>query len=183
VLLRFFGDDEKEKLLLPQGRLTGAIKPSVGRLAWTTQSGHDHGGGIRGERISEGHGQILPQKKKHAMQKINLDNCPQCRQIICMSNTATLIQAANELATRRADCFGNDCFDSIGRGLVGSPQYRKAIEDSNAIPSYAEIDGVICESTICCKGHAAYFQNRFYCRKPDGYRGSFSLAKSIAKIG
>jgi hypothetical protein len=100
-----------------------------------------------------------------------------------MSNTATLIQAANDFATRRADCFGNDCFDSSGRGMVGSPQYRKAIEDKNAIPSYAEIDGVICESTICFKGNTTYFQNRFYCRKPDGYRGSFSLAKSIAKIG
>ena len=80
VLLRFSDDDGKEKLLLPHGRLTGAIKPSVGRLPWTTQSGNDHGGGIRGERISEGHGQILPQKKKYAMRKINLAKCPQCRQ-------------------------------------------------------------------------------------------------------
>lgn len=88
VLLRFSDDDGKEKLLLPHGRLTGAIKPSVGRLAWTTQSGNDHGGRIRGERISEGHGQILPQKKKYAMQKINLAKCPQCRQSLRMSNTA-----------------------------------------------------------------------------------------------
>ncbi len=100
-----------------------------------------------------------------------------------MSNTATLIQAANELATRRADCFGNDCFDSIGRAFVNSSQYRKAINDSKEIPSYAETDGVICESTICFKGNTAYFQNRFYCRKSDGTRGSFSMAKSIAKIG
>lgn len=88
VLLRFSDDDGKEKLLLPHGRLTGAIKPSVGRLPWTTQSGNDHGGGIRGERISEGHGQIIPQKKKYAMQKINLAKCPQCRQSLRMSNTA-----------------------------------------------------------------------------------------------
>jgi hypothetical protein len=100
-----------------------------------------------------------------------------------MTATATLIQAANELATRRADCFGADCFDSIGRAFVNSPQYRKAINDSKEIPAYAEADGVICESTICFKGNTAYFQNRFYCRKPDGTRGSFSLAKSIAKIG
>ncbi len=79
VLLCFFGDDGKEKRLLPFRRLTRAIKPSVGRLPWTTQSGNDHGSGIRGERISEGHGQILPQKKKYAMQKINLAKCPQCR--------------------------------------------------------------------------------------------------------
>lgn len=76
VLLRFSDDDSKEKLLLPDGWLTGAINPSVGRLAWTTQSGNDHGSGIRGERISEGHGQILPQKKKYAMQKIILYKCP-----------------------------------------------------------------------------------------------------------
>jgi hypothetical protein len=87
VLLRFSDDDGKEKLLLPHGRLTGTIKPSVGRLAWTTQCRHDYGGGIRGERFSEGHGQILPQKKKYAMQKINLAKCPQCRQPTRMSNT------------------------------------------------------------------------------------------------
>ena len=87
VLLRFFDDDSKEKLLLPHGRLTGAIKPSVGRLARTTQSGNDHGGRIWGEGISEGHRQILPQKKKYAMQKINLAKCPQCRQSTHMSNT------------------------------------------------------------------------------------------------
>lgn len=100
-----------------------------------------------------------------------------------MSNTATLIQSANELATRRAECFGPDCFDSIGRAFVGSPQYRKAINDSKAIPAYAEIAGVICESTICFKGNSTYFQNRFYFRKPNGKRGSFSLEKSIALIG
>ncbi len=86
VLLRFSDDDGKEKLLLPHGRLAGAIKPSVGRLPWTTQSRNDHSGGIRGERISEGHGQILPQKKKYAMQKINLAKRPQCRQSTRMSN-------------------------------------------------------------------------------------------------
>lgn len=100
-----------------------------------------------------------------------------------MSNTTTLIQAANELATRRADCFGADCFDSVGRSLISSPQYMKAVNDSKLIPAYAEYDGVICESTICFKAKTVYFQNRFYCRKPDGTRGSFSLAKSIAKIG
>ena len=90
VVLRFFGDDGKEKRLLPCRWLAGAIKPSVGRLSRTTQSGNDHGGGIRGKRISEGHGQILPQKKKYAMQKINLARCPQCRQITRMSNTNQL---------------------------------------------------------------------------------------------
>jgi len=95
VLLRFSADDSKEKLLLPHGRLTGAIKPSVGGLAWTTQSGHDDGGGIRGERFSEGHGQILPQKKKYAMQKINLDKCPQCRQPTRMPNTNQLFRLSD----------------------------------------------------------------------------------------
>jgi len=81
VLLRFSDDDGKEKLLLPHGRLAGAIEPRIGGLPWTTQRRDDHGSGIRGERISEGHVQILPQKKKYAMQKINLAKCPQCRQI------------------------------------------------------------------------------------------------------
>jgi hypothetical protein len=98
VLLQFSDDDGKEKRLLPGGRLAGAIKPSVGRLAWAAQGGHDHGGGIRGERISEGHGQILPDKKKYAMQKINLAKCPQCRHITRMSN-ANL----NQLALREIE--------------------------------------------------------------------------------
>jgi hypothetical protein len=113
VLLRFSDDDGKEKLLLPHGRLTGAIKPSVGRLTWTTQSGHDHGGGIRGERISEGHGQILPQKKKYAMQKINLAKCPQCRQSTRMSNTAT------ESATLTITGYDTDTVcECCGKSLV-----------------------------------------------------------------
>jgi hypothetical protein len=77
----------KEKRLLPFRRLTGAIKPRVSGLARTTQRRNDHSGGIRSEGISEGHGQILPQKKKYAMQKINLAKCPQCRHITRMSNT------------------------------------------------------------------------------------------------
>ena len=93
VLLRSFGDDGKEKRLLPCGWLPRSIKPSVGGLPWATQSGHDDGGGIRGERFSEGHGQILPQKKKYAMQKINLAKCPQCRQSPRMSNNNQRKQA------------------------------------------------------------------------------------------
>ena len=100
-----------------------------------------------------------------------------------MTGTAALIQQANELANRRADCFGADCFDSIGRAFVNSPQYRKAINDSNAIPAYAESQGVICESTVCFKGQTQYFQNRFYIRKANGRRGSFSLEKAIEKLG
>lgn len=99
VLLRFSGDDGKEKRLLPCGWLAGAIKPSVGSLPWTTQRRDDHGGGIRGERISEGHGQILPQKKKYAMQKINLAKCPQCRQPTRMSNTNHIATIAFFAAT------------------------------------------------------------------------------------
>lgn len=105
VLLRFCGDDSKEKRLLPCGRLARAVKPSVGRLARTAQRGNDHGGGIRGEGISEGHGQILPDKKKYAMQKINLAKCPQCRQVACMSNTKYNLYFVNI-------CFAN------GKGKV-----------------------------------------------------------------
>lgn len=105
VLLRFFGDDGKEKRLLPCGRLPRSIKPSVGRLPWTSQSGNNHSGGIRGERISEGHGQILPQKKKYAMQKINLAKCPQCRQHTRMSNTTTN-QMTRGTEVRSSEWFG-----------------------------------------------------------------------------
>lgn len=73
VLLRFSRDDGKEKRLLPSRRIAGAIKPGVGGLPRASKGGNDHGGGIRSERISEGHGQILPQKKKYAMQKIILE--------------------------------------------------------------------------------------------------------------
>ena len=97
-------------------------------------------------------------------------------------NTSALIQQANQLADRRANCFGDDCYRD-GFQLVCSPQFRKAVEEQNAIPSYAEFDGVICESTICFKGHKPYFQNRFYIRKSDGYRGTFSLKKAIQKLG
>ncbi len=79
VLLRFFDDDGKEKRLLPDRWLARAIKPSVGRLPWTAKGGNDLGGGILGKRFSEGHGEILPQKKKYAMQKKDLDKRPQCR--------------------------------------------------------------------------------------------------------
>jgi hypothetical protein len=102
VPLRFSDNDGKEKLLLPHGRLTGAIKPSVGRLAWTTQSGNDHGSGIRGERFSEGHGQILPQKKKYAMQKINLANRPQCRHLARMTATTKIKKFRTKKAAESA---------------------------------------------------------------------------------
>ena len=112
VLLRFFGDDGKEKRLLPSGWLPRSIKPSVGRLARTTQRRNDDGSGIRGERISEGHGQILPQKKKYAMQKINLAKCPQCRQSTHMSNTATKSPLIKKLeaaqAARKVAFFQSD---------------------------------------------------------------------------
>ena len=108
VLLRFFGDDGKEKRLLPCGRLPRSIKPSVGSLPWTTQSGNDHGGRIRGERISEGHGQILPQKKKYAMQKINLAKCPQCRQPLRMSNTQYRVSFTVENVRHSTQWFNSE---------------------------------------------------------------------------
>jgi len=81
-------DRRKEKRLLPFGRLARPIKPRIGRLSWTSKGGNNLGGGKLGKRFGEGHGQILPLKKKSAMQKINLAKCPQCRQSTHMSNTA-----------------------------------------------------------------------------------------------
>lgn len=72
-------DLSKEKRLLPCGRLPGTVQPRIGRLPWTAKGGNDLGGGILGKRFSEGHGEILPQKKKYAMQKKDLDKRPQCR--------------------------------------------------------------------------------------------------------
>jgi hypothetical protein len=140
VLLRFFGDDGKEKRLLPCGRLAGAIKPSVGRLPWTTQSGYDHGGRIRGERISEGHGQILPQKKKYAMQKINLDKCPQCRQSLRMTNAEyisdakSLMAVADHCSTTAAQA--HQLYTQASRILRACPKstnWRENVRISNLI--------------------------------------------------
>jgi hypothetical protein len=85
VLLRFSSDDGKENLLLPGGWLTGAIEPGVSGLTGATKGSNDLGSGIRGERIREGHGQILPDKKKYAMQKILLDKCLQCGHLTHMT--------------------------------------------------------------------------------------------------
>ena len=73
-------DDRKPVRLLPRRRLTASILPIVGRATGATDGGNNIGGGILDKVGSEGHGQIIPQKKKCAMQKINLAKCPQCRQ-------------------------------------------------------------------------------------------------------
>jgi len=85
--LRVPTDSSKEKRLLPFGRLARSIKPRIGGLPWTTKGCNNLSGRKLGKRFGEGHGQILPPKKKYAMQKINLDKCPQCRQSLRMSNT------------------------------------------------------------------------------------------------
>lgn len=87
VLLRFSGDDGKEKRLLPFGRLARSIKPSVSRLPWASQGGNNLGSGILGKRFGEGHGWTIPEKEMCAMQKIILVISPQCRQITCMPAT------------------------------------------------------------------------------------------------
>jgi hypothetical protein len=84
--LRIPTDRGKEKCLLPGGRLARTIKPRIGGLPWTSKGGNNLGGGILGKRFSEGHGEILPQKKKSAMQKIILVLCLQCGQSQRMSN-------------------------------------------------------------------------------------------------
>lgn len=80
-------DLSKKKRLLPGRGLPGTVEPGIGRLPWTSKGGNDLGGGILGKRFSEGHGGMLPQKKKYAMQKKDLDKRPQCRHSLRMSNT------------------------------------------------------------------------------------------------
>jgi hypothetical protein len=102
VPLHFSDDDGKENRLLPCGRLPRSVKPRIGRLARTAKGGNDLGGGIWSERFSEGHGQILPPKKKYAMQKIILDKYPQSRHITRMNELlATLsIEQIAEIAAK-----------------------------------------------------------------------------------
>ena len=73
--------------LLPIRRLSPAVLPLISGGSWASKDADKIGGGNIGDVVSEGHGQILPQKKKCAMQKINLANCPQCRQITCMTTS------------------------------------------------------------------------------------------------
>ena len=81
------GDDGQPMMLLPRRRLTAAILPIVGRATRATSGGDDLGGGVVGERFSEGHGQTIHRKNKSAMPKIILAIRRQCRHITRMSNT------------------------------------------------------------------------------------------------
>ena len=80
VPLRVRGNDMEENGLLPQGRLATAILPLVSGGTWATKSRHNLRGGVIGKLVGEGHGQILPQKKKSAMRKIILAISPHCGQ-------------------------------------------------------------------------------------------------------
>ena len=86
----------KEKLLLPHGRLAGAIKPSVGSLARTSKGGNDLGGGKLGKQFSEGHGRRIARKNKSAMQKRNslpsVRNADSIRACPTPNNTSSLSQ-------------------------------------------------------------------------------------------
>jgi hypothetical protein len=75
--------------LLPFGRLSSPVLPLVGCGTWTAKDADKIRGGNIGDVVLEGHGQILPQKKKCAMQKINLDNRLHCTHCLRMSNTNT----------------------------------------------------------------------------------------------
>ncbi len=97
--------------------------------------------------------------------------------------TLGLIEKANMQAQKIADCFTDDMYDEDGRALIGSVEYKNAVKKSMDIPKYVEFEDIICESTLCFKGNTAYFQNRFYVKKLDGYRGTFSKAKAIQKLG
>jgi hypothetical protein len=58
--------------LLPLRRLSASILPLVSSGAWTAKDADKLRGGNLGKVVLEGHGQIIPQKKKCAMQKIML---------------------------------------------------------------------------------------------------------------
>lgn len=90
--------------------------------------------------------------------------------------TNQLVNLANIQADKRADCISEDLeFNSI--------EYHNAIDKMHTIPSFAEYENIICESTKCFKGKTAYYANRFYIKKADGNRGTFSRAKSVLVIG
>ena len=62
-------DDGKQDRLQPSGRRTAAILPLISRRTGATQDADKLRCGNLGEVFLEGHGEILPQKKKCAMQK------------------------------------------------------------------------------------------------------------------
>lgn len=143
VLLRFSRDDGKEKLLLPFRRLAGAIEPRIGGLPWTTQSGHNQGSGIRSKRISEGHRQILPDKKKYAMQKIILALCLQCGQSKRMT-TRYLIQY--ELDGQWITCATRKTFDAA---KAKAKAERKAMNGAHETSVIREGDPEILRRKTC----------------------------------
>ena len=106
--LRLATDRRKEKRLLPFGRLARSIKPRIGRLPWTSKGGNNLSGGKLGKRFSEGHGQILPLKKKSAMQKKDLAKCPQCRQPLRMSNTQYRVSFTVENVRHSTQWFNSE---------------------------------------------------------------------------
>ena len=72
VLLRVGSNEGKQKLLLPSGRLPGAVKPTVNRRSRATGSCHDLRSGELRKRFLERHAEIIPRKKTSAMWKIVL---------------------------------------------------------------------------------------------------------------
>ena len=118
-LVRFLpcatGDDRQPMRLLPRRRLSTAILPIVGGATRAAGSGHDLGGGIRGELLGVGHGQILPPKKKSAMPKIILDKLPVLVQITPVAG----VVAQNTQNTRSAGYSDGDEGPVNFRGETG----------------------------------------------------------------
>jgi len=98
VLLNFLracADDGKPMRLLPFGWLSSPVLPLVGRGAWTAKDADKIRGGNIGESVLEGHGQILPLKKKCAMQKIKAGQvCAMHASCVC-SNQPNQMTATN----------------------------------------------------------------------------------------
>jgi hypothetical protein len=137
------GDDGKPVDLLPRRRLTTAILPIVCCATRATSGGYDLGGGVVGERFSEGHGQTIHGKNKSAMPKIILAIRRQCRHITRMT-TRYLIQY--ELDGQWITCATRKTFDAA---KAKAKAERKAMNGARETSVIREGDPEILRRKTC----------------------------------
>lgn len=140
VHLRFSGDDGKQDRLQPGGRLSAAILPLVSRGSWTAKDADKIRRGNLGNGFLEGHGEILPQKKKCAMQN-NACNAHKRGYSSRMSNTTLQAPKGGELHNLSDKFYLGGQFMPPQDKLVGAK--RKANEKAGAFRYNAvEVIGV-----------------------------------------
>ena len=90
---------------------------------------------------------------------------------------------ANELtshANKLADNYSN-AYDN----LINKLGFKDGLSQWNKVhvnyPDSAEFNGVICESTVCFKGHTRYYQNRAGPKKCFPVKSRQSLNLSLKK--